>query len=58
MISKIEEGGSYPREDKCKYCGAHIGYILNQMGEMMALGVCDKPECQQKKKGKKKNVGS
>lgn len=35
---------SYPREDKCKVCGDHIGWILNEIGEAMALGLCDKQD--------------
>jgi hypothetical protein len=50
-----EEGG-YPREDKCRHCGAHIGYILHPMGEFAALGCCDKLECR-KKEMEEKDVG-
>jgi hypothetical protein len=32
---------NYPREDKCEYCGEHIGWIAHPLGEMFALGVCD-----------------
>jgi hypothetical protein len=38
----------YPKEDKCRHCGAHIGWMLDPMAEMLALGVCDKKECQEK----------
>jgi hypothetical protein len=38
----------YPREDKCKICSVHLGWIMNEMGEMVALGLCEKPECQKK----------
>lgn len=48
MITTIEEGGNYPREDVCRHCGEHIGNIMNPMGEMFALGVCDKKECREK----------
>lgn len=33
----------YPKEDKCSECGAHIGWIMNETGELMTLGLCD--EC-------------
>jgi hypothetical protein len=48
--------GDYPREDKCRHCGAHIGYILHPMGEFAALGCCDKLECR-KKEMEAKDVG-
>lgn len=48
-INVFNEGG-YPKEDKCKYCGEHLGFILELMGEMVALGCCDKPECKEKEK--------
>lgn len=32
----------YPREDKCRVCGAHIGFILHPIAEALALFVCDK----------------
>jgi len=38
----------YPREDRCRFCGAHIGWVANELGEMFALGVCDRKECQAK----------
>ncbi len=50
MISTFEGGGTYPREDKCKYCGDHIGWILHPLAEAMALEVCDKPECIKKRR--------
>lgn len=31
----------YPKEDKCRKCGAHIGWILQPMGELVALGICE-----------------
>ena len=30
----------YPREDRCRHCGAHIGTILSPAGETFALGIC------------------
>jgi hypothetical protein len=38
----------YPKEDKCRYCGEHIGWMLNPIAEGLALGLCDKPECRYK----------
>lgn len=32
---------TYPRENKCKRCGAHIGWILGPEGELFALPLCD-----------------
>lgn len=40
----------HPREDKCRFCGVHIGWALGPIGEMLMLGLCDKPECQEKSK--------
>jgi hypothetical protein len=37
----INEAVNYPREDKCKVCGAHIGWIMNEAGEPFALETCD-----------------
>jgi len=50
----------YPKEDKCHYCGQHLGYIMNPIGEMVALGLCEKPECQEqaKKEIEARNNGS
>jgi hypothetical protein len=50
IASIAKAGGSsvYPREDKCRFCGGHIGWILDPVGEVVALGVCDKPECKEK----------
>lgn len=31
----------YPREDTCAKCGAHVGWIISEAGEMFALGLCD-----------------
>jgi hypothetical protein len=48
--SQTEEGG-YPREDKCRHCGEHIGWILDPVvGEALALGLCEKKECKEKEK--------
>jgi hypothetical protein len=58
MISKTspsEEGG-YRREDVCRHCGEHIGWILHPFGEFAALGCCDKLECR-KKEMEKTDVG-
>jgi hypothetical protein len=43
-------GAEYPREDKCKHCGTHIGWILHPLAEALALEVCDKQECLEKKR--------
>ena len=32
---------NYPREDVCRKCGAHVGWIVSELGEMFALGLCD-----------------
>lgn len=32
---------TYPDEDVCEICGAHVGWILNPDGEGMRLGRCD-----------------
>jgi hypothetical protein len=54
----ISTEDAYPKEDKCRHCGAHIGWMLHPMAEMLALGVCDKKECQEKdKQRKEENVG-
>lgn len=45
MISTFDEGPRYPRRDTCRYCGEELGWIMQPMGERVALGVCDKPEC-------------
>jgi len=37
----ISESQTYPREDVCAICGVHIGWILDEVGEMVALGRCD-----------------
>lgn len=51
MIATTETGGgTYRREDVCRHCGEHIGWILDAMGEMLALGCCDKKECRKKDK--------
>jgi len=56
----ISTEDAYPKEDKCRHCGAHIGWMLHPMAEMLALGVCDKKECQEKDKqqGEETNVGN
>jgi hypothetical protein len=55
MISTIKEGGSFtPREDKCRHCGEHIGWILDLVGEVVALGVCDKEECRKREEFRKR----
>lgn len=33
--------GDYPREDVCRCCAAHIGWVLAPIGEIVALGVCE-----------------
>lgn len=39
---KVEiETRTYPREDVCYKCGAHVGWVVSFVGEMFALGVCD-----------------
>lgn len=40
----------YPKEDKCRYCGEHVGWIMHPMAEALALGCCDKQKCQEKLK--------
>jgi len=58
MISKVsetEEGG-YPKEDKCRHCGKHLGWIMSPMGEMVALGLCEKKKC--RNKDRKQRVGN
>ena len=45
-----EQTDEYPQEDKCKYCGQHLGWVTCEFGEMFRLGVCEKPECQEKYK--------
>lgn len=43
MIAEIEAPGNYPaypREDKCRICGDHIGWITSEIGEGVALGDC------------------
>ena len=37
----------YPKEDKCTYCGEHIGWILSEVGAFLSLGVCGKHGCQE-----------
>jgi hypothetical protein len=46
---------AYPKEDVCRYCGAHVGWMLHPVAEMLALGVCDKKECQEKSKQERRN---
>lgn len=53
----ISTKDAYPKEDKCRYCGAHIGWMLHPVAEMLALGVCDKKECREKQRKEEKNVG-
>jgi hypothetical protein len=50
MIEEFDESRAqvYPKEDKCRHCGMHIGWILHPMAEALALGVCEKPTCQEK----------
>jgi hypothetical protein len=51
MISTTEQGGgAYRREDKCRHCGEHLGWIMDPIGEMLALGCCDKKECRKKER--------
>jgi len=38
----------YPYEDKCRYCGAHLGWVTCLIGEAFALDLCEKPACQKK----------
>lgn len=35
------ETRTYPREDTCYKCGAHVGWVVSFVGELFALGVCD-----------------
>ncbi len=37
---------TYPREDRCQYCGKHLGTILSEQGDALALGMCE--ECSEK----------
>jgi hypothetical protein len=58
MINLSEEVYSneerkYPREDKCKICGEHLGWIMNEMGEGVALGDCGKHKGKRDGKQKK-----
>jgi len=46
---------AYPKKDVCRYCGEIIGWMLHPMAEMLALGVCDKKECQEKSKQERRN---
>ena len=39
---------NYPKEDKCRHCGQHLGWMLDPIGEMLGLGLCNKPECKEK----------
>lgn len=32
----------YPKEDVCRHCGTHIGWIMSPNGDAMALGICDR----------------
>jgi hypothetical protein len=31
----------YPREDKCRSCGAHVGWVMREEGDAMALDECE-----------------
>lgn len=37
-----------PKEDKCRYCGQHLGWAIGPIGEALMLELCEKPECQNK----------
>jgi hypothetical protein len=43
----------YPKEDNCRKCGAHIGWIMTEFGEAVALGICD--ECRDESVDEDKN---
>lgn len=35
----------YPKEDTCRVCGVHIGWILHPLAEALALRLCEKQTC-------------
>ena len=57
MISSNDPEWEYPREDVCRHCGEHIGWIMAPWGEEFALGVCDEKECREKEM-EKEDVGN
>jgi hypothetical protein len=60
MISETSQSQpewEYPREDVCRHCGEHIGWIMAPWGEEFALGVCDEKECREKEM-EKEDVGN
>lgn len=41
MTAKKKAAVVYPREDTCSECGVHLGWVLNEQGEDVALGICE-----------------
>jgi len=48
----------YPKEDKCRICGVHLGWMLSPVGEAFGLGLCEKPTCQEIDRAKSKTNGN
>lgn len=48
----------YPKEDKCRICGVHLGWMLSSIGEAISLGLCEDPQCQQIDQARKHTNGN